>query len=112
MTTAPDRLRDLARRIGRLGLAGRWDPERAYAEREALAIEARRLAKELELTGPRIERRSADVASINERCRRLEALVAAKSAEARRLARLLASARPRPRRRVHPPAGQLMLTME
>jgi hypothetical protein len=41
---AADRLRDLARRVERRGLAGRFDPEAAFAQREELAHELRRLA--------------------------------------------------------------------
>lgn len=108
---APRRLRELARRISRLGLAGRWDPEAAFAEREALAVEARTLARGLEVARP-VEYRAADPTTVNERCRRLEALAAAKSAEARKLRRLLASARPKPRQRWHPLPGQFTLDLE
>ncbi len=37
-------LRTLARRVERLGLAGRFDPESAFAAREELAHQLRRLA--------------------------------------------------------------------
>ena len=107
MTDHPARLRELAARVARLGLNGRFDPEQVFAEREDVARSLRSLAKILEHAPAPIEHRS--VATHHDRCRRLEALVAMKSAEARKLARLLATAQ-RPRRQPrHNPAGQLHL---
>lgn len=42
------RLRDLARRLERLSIAGRLDPERLLIEKSTLVQQLRRLAKELE----------------------------------------------------------------
>jgi hypothetical protein len=44
----PQRLRDLAHRVRRLGVCGRVTPETVLVEKETVAAELRRLARELE----------------------------------------------------------------
>lgn len=44
----PERLRQLAQRVRRLSLVGRLDVEASFVERESVAAELRRLARELE----------------------------------------------------------------
>jgi hypothetical protein len=45
--TLPDRLRALARRIERLGVSGRTDPEQIVVEKQLVARALRRLAAEI-----------------------------------------------------------------
>lgn len=99
MTDAPERLRALARRITRLGLGGRLDPETAFIEREDVAQLVLGVARDLERSTTATQRSSAalpDAAA--QRCRRLEAMLARQTREAMRLHRLLAQTS-RPRRR-------------
>lgn len=44
--TLPDQLRTLARRVDRLGVASRLDPETLYVEKASIADALRRLARE------------------------------------------------------------------
>ncbi len=46
--TPPERLRQLASRVARLGVSGRTDPETITLEKLTLAQQMRRLAAELE----------------------------------------------------------------
>jgi hypothetical protein len=46
--TRADRLRDLARRVERLGVAGRTDPESVTINKLTVASELRTLARDLE----------------------------------------------------------------
>jgi hypothetical protein len=43
-----DRLRELAYRVRKLGICGRTTPESVLVEKEQVAVELRRLARELE----------------------------------------------------------------
>lgn len=114
-TSPADHLRGLAARVRRLGLAGRFDPETAYAEREEVAQALRRLAREVErlqearpTTGVVVATPPRPVLSPE----RLAALLAAKRGEIDRLQRLLAeAARPRRRRRRPSPPHQLSLDL-
>ena len=86
------RLQGLARRVRRLGLNGRFDPERAYMEREEVAHALFGLARELErsTTAPPAQLSSAAIPP--DRTRRLEALLAGRQREIDRLRALLARA--------------------
>jgi hypothetical protein len=48
-TPPPATLRDLARRVSRLAVASRLDPEQVYAEKQEIAGELRRLARKMEV---------------------------------------------------------------
>lgn len=48
MPSAPERLRQLARRVRLLACSGRTDPEQVVMEKEILSAELCRLARELE----------------------------------------------------------------
>ena len=113
MTDAPERLRALARRITRLGLAGRLDPEAAFIEREDVAQLVLGVARDLERSTTATQRSSAalpDAAA--QRCRRLEAMLARQTREVMRLHRLLAqTSRPRRRARQRPANTQLPLPL-
>lgn len=108
--SAVERLRNLARRVRRMGLAGRFDPEAAFIERDELAHGLFALAAELErahLPAPRPVRpaRPRVVAS-----RHLAAVLAAKSREVAALQALLAQAvRPGRAQRHKGPQAQLTL---
>jgi hypothetical protein len=108
-----DRLRALAGRVRRLGLAGRFDPESAYAEREEVARALHRLSRELEraAAGPQpLSRpwRSAATPAPE----RLLALLASRTRELDRLRALLAEVvRPPRRRRARPSPDQLALDL-
>jgi hypothetical protein len=113
MSDAPQRLRAAARRIARLGLGGRLDPEAAFIEREGVAHLVLGVARDLERTiavGQRAGPAPSDAELL--RCRRLEALLARQTREAMRLHGLLAQAtRPKPRVRRHPANAQLPLPL-
>jgi hypothetical protein len=112
----PAHLRVLASRVVRLGLAGRFDPESAYAEREEVSYALQQLARELERPQepPPVARAvmpaTARAALVPER---LLALLAAKTREISHLQALLAqAAQPQRRRqRQHPAQRQLTLDL-
>jgi len=92
----------MAARVRRLGLAGRFDPEAAYIEREEIAQALLRLALEADRAdGSRATHAPRALAERDTHAvRRLHALLAARKAEAERLQALLAqAARPVRRRR-------------
>jgi hypothetical protein len=113
--SAAARLRALAARVRRLGLAGRFDPETVYVERDAIARALQRLAAEAEGAAgarppplPAAPPPPVDAVAV----RRLSALLAARKAEAERLQALLAQAvRPVRRRRRALGEGQLLLPL-
>jgi hypothetical protein len=113
MSDAPERLRALARRIARLGLGGRMDPETAFIEREDVAQLVLGVARDLERSAKAGQRASPalpDPAVL--RCRRLEAMLTRQTREAMRLHRLLAQAtRLKRRLRRHPADSQLPLPL-
>ena len=113
MSDAPERLRAAARRIARLGLGGRMDPETAFIEREAVAQLVLGVAHDLERSAKAGQRASPvlpDPAVL--RCRRLEAMLVRQTREAMRLHRLLTQAtRPKRRVRRHPVDAQLPLPL-
>ena len=112
---AAARLRALAARVRRLGLAGRFDPETACVERDEIARALQRLAAEAEGAAgarppplPAAPPPPVDAVAV----RRLGALLAAKSEEAGHLRALLARAvRPARRRRRTLGEGQLLLPL-
>ena len=113
MSEATERLRALARRIARLGLGGRMDPETAFIEREDVARQVLDVARDLERSAKAGQRTSPalpDPAVL--RCRRLEAMLTRQTREAMRLHRLLAqTTRPKRRVRRHPANAQLPLPL-
>ena len=113
MSDAPERLRAAARRIARLGLGGRLDPEAAFIEREDVARLVLGVARDLEraiAVGQPASPAPSDAAL--QRCRRLEALLTRQTREAMRLHRLLAqTSRPKRRARGHPANAQLPLPL-
>jgi hypothetical protein len=109
-----ERLRALAARVRHLGLGGRFDPERAVIEREDVARQLYRLARDLEPVPvqPQPSRPPAAATTIP-RPERLLALLAHKSKEITRLEALLTeAARPRPRHRQRSSAAQLVLPLQ
>jgi hypothetical protein len=112
---AAARLRALAARVRRLGLAGRFDPETAYVERDEIARALQRPASEAEGAAgarpppaPAAPPPPVDAVAV----RRLSALLSAKSREAGHLRALLARAvRPVRRRRRTLGEGQLLLRL-
>jgi hypothetical protein len=108
----PVRLKALARRVGRLGLGGRFDPEHAFLEREEVVQALLGLARELERVEPKPPARPAPAAIPSDRTRRLAALLAGRQREIDRLRILLAQAvRPSRRRRRAVPDAQLSLPL-
>jgi hypothetical protein len=110
--SAAEQLRTLARRVRRLGLAGRFDPEAAFIERDELAHGLHRLAAELEKVDqrPPLSARPARPRTVESR--RLAAVLAAKTSEIASLQALLAQAvRPGRRRRRAASEAQLILPL-
>jgi len=104
-------VRAVARRVARLGLGGRFDPESAFIEREEVAEELRRLAKAADrLSLPQHRRSGGASGQAIQRARRLELLLMQRGREIRRLQALLAqAARPNRRRRPRQADEQLSL---
>jgi hypothetical protein len=106
------RLRAVAGRVRRLGLAGRFDPEAAYVERDELAQALLRLAVEADgANGGQVSPRPPTIAERDTpTVKRLLALLAVRQSEAEHLKTLLAQAmRPARRSRRSPGQGQLLL---
>jgi hypothetical protein len=112
----------LARRVRRLGVAGRTDPERILVEKDSIAHELDRLARaaprpvapaDAVCAAPQrpAPMRPAFAQLAQERARRAEALARAQAAELERLRGLLAEAVRQPRRRRRAGADQLELPL-
>ena len=110
--SAADQLRALARRVRRVGLNGRFDPEAAFIERDELAHALLRLADRLERDAGQLPAVAATSTSRALLPRRFAAVLAAKASEIRSIRMLLAQAvRPRRRRRRAAPEAQLTLPL-
>jgi hypothetical protein len=110
-TSAAEQLRTLANRVRRLGLAGRFDPEAAFIERDELAHPLRRLAVGLERDAARMPPATPS-ASRGVLPRRFAAVLAAMTSQIACLRRLLAQVeRPARRRRRATSDAQLVLPL-
>jgi hypothetical protein len=109
-TSVSFELRVLARRVGRVGLNGRFDPEAAFIERDELAHALCRLANRLERLADPVAAPASTTRGVLPR--RVAAVLAAKAREVANLRALLAQAvRPGRRRRRSASEVQLMLLL-
>lgn len=112
MGSAADQLRALASRVRRLGLAGRFDPETAFIERDELAHALRQLAGRLDRGADQLLPAPQPAMSRVLLPRRFAAVLAAKTSEIACMRALLAqSMRPPRRRRRSVCKAQLLLPL-
>jgi hypothetical protein len=104
-----EQIRDLARRVRRMGLNGRLDPELAFLEREELSDDLDAMARALERQSEEAVRPAQAKPMVNQRLASI--LISQKQRIAILEAQLAQANRPRPRRRERRSDNQLSLPL-